>query len=431
METSKPITAEEAKFIVVPKWPTIDKVIAAWLVMEKAHKHLPVVSQANQRITDNTWKRWSEGGAYVLDLATQKYQRQDDGSTSQTVARSENLTDPITQELVRLTCQNNQTGGLKQCPHAIAKIMREAYELDGVGESEVINSVMEALDAWAHGSAKIEGHNYARTLNLFVEKNPDIVEVLTLNADGQKAFKEEHVFGEFSVGQLAVNLWLNKTAPEIIKAKVNWWLELEKRIRQEWLALPGFYEEAKKHEFAHGRAIVIRTNSRKMAGWMWKKATNSEGRKFQLIVTRRDKSDPRKRNVAILAGGKKLDLQGLANVLYLLEGHAHYNGFWYHQLGEGKSQANFLLNGTPERAVPATWLTDDQLVTLIELLVFNAKKLNQTQAETMADELISGQPTNRPQVPNLRSLLVIALQGKLRAGFAENYIAKQAKAKKA
>ncbi len=426
-----PVSAMDAKFIVVPKWPTFDKMAAAWLVGEISEKvSIPIVTRAGQRIADATWQNWSDSGAYVLDLACQKYQRQGDGSTTATVMRVEGATGKVYEKLVALTNKNNETGCLKNGPHPIAKIMREAYELPGTQEGWVISSVMDVINMWelAQTMKKRQG-----TIDDFIEDpgNQETIESLQKNADGKRAFDLNELFNEFSVGQYAYNLWVIGEDQRMIQTKVWVWLNLEMQIRQEWLKLPDLYELEVKREFAQGKAIMVRTNSRKLPTWMWHQAKAEKGQRFQLIVTRRDKSDPRKRNAAILAGGKKLDLSGLANVLYLLEGHAHFDGFWYHQFGGQKSQANFLLNGTPERAVPATWLSDDQLVTLTESLVFKTKKLSQTQAEALADELIAGQPSNRKKINDLRNLLIVALMGNLPADFAETLIAEQIKAQEA
>jgi len=455
------IPVADCEKIVLPKNPTLDKAIAALLAVllkdgSNGLNSMPLEFQEVVNASRQTQQRWTDEKALVFDLLEAKYQYKGEGqepfgSACEMLAHRERITDPVLLELVDKTVKQNGSGYLKQGAHRIAKLMRQAYDLPGFNSNEdVVKRVGRVVHTWikSHGETFRDSEYSLETFltNPYPAPNPKdpkyiwnlkllqqdqkcheestavikkLLEDLRRNP-GRNPFKDQALFEDFSLGQYAFHLWqkrrsMGSYSTSHIVREIEWWMEVEEAERQARASLPEEFERAPQTEFAQGRALLVRTNNRRVLGWTWRHVQSEnwryqkgkkkgQGRPYQVIVIRADKRDPRHRKVGVFASDLNVDLRLLSAVLYTLEGHVHvkdsngyFSGHWYHQMGDGKkSQANFLMNGSPDRKTPATWIKDQLLMELIETLVLKTRTWNEDQCREVVRELAKTQPPNRP-----------------------------------
>lgn len=396
-----PIRAKDAKRLVFPARPTFDKMVGGFLVataMGKVFELPPMEFRSEQHPSPLDWDRWEKGQAYVIDVGAQKYQLQEKGSAAEIIiSREPELKkNDVLLKLVKMTVDNNQTGFLKGIPQSIVWILREMYQ-DGHPVREVVEAVMDVVHCWVrvHESEQLNQPLFseARTIDSLRECS-ELKDILQRCAS-------KTLVDEFSVGQYVANMWCCGYSTDLIKLRANWFLDANRVAKLRKEGLGKVWDQADKRFFAFDgqsatRAVFIRTIEEGLAGWAIKNITRA-GKPIQLVMVRRFRHDPRERNVAILTNATcRPNLSALAEALILVEGHAQENksGAWYFD-----TRINALLNGTSGFGAPATFLSDELLINLVEVLVYKRGDLFlDDQVEALIGDLIEAQPEGRREL---------------------------------
>lgn len=363
--------------VVGPKEWVFDKIVAAylWLLRHRvsfSDERVNLLFRENQHPSKELWRKWkADPGTVILDLGMEKYQFMFAGSSTERVAelmKAEVEPNGVLDRLIKITVQNNETGFLKKDYHeSIVGLLRELYKLGkrkGYGRRDVVTAVGHLIDCWVRVQSGVELQRDEASLLA----EPELEDLL--RKTGKK-------FQDFTLSQYILHLWLLGYEVEDIKAKLEYFyrgkalLSAERALaRVEFEAMDGDY----KRTFARGCAVELVTRNRFMANFVLNKAKSPEGRRFELVMVRRDTENEASRNVVFLArsSGKgkkaKLDLGYLAAVLIILEGHAQRNQSWGRWFYDGRIEG--LFNGSDLHGVPCTRVPDKVLTLLTEVLVF-------------------------------------------------------------
>lgn len=378
-------TRSSGKVIIVgPREWVFDKLVASYLWImfhlgELNFENVEFVFRKNQHPAKKLWELWKNlVRCLILDLGMEKYQFLFAGSSTERVAemiRAKGEPGGILDQLIQITVENNQTGYLKHGHHdSVVGLLRELYKLGkraGYGRRDVAIAVLQLIHAWVRAKAMV-GHHQRDEASLFVE--PQLAELL--KKTGKK-------FQDFTLSQYVLHLWVLGYEVEEIQSRLDYFYRGKELVAEIRRNLPKEFEAMDrdhKRVFAHGRAILLVTANRFLAGWVLNKARNRQGRLFDLVMVRRESDDKNNRNVVFLArtpGGNKkseLDLGYLGALLIILEGHSQRNlewGRWYY---DGRIEG--LFNGTDLHGVPCTQLSDELLTLLVDILVFYRQEFN-------------------------------------------------------
>lgn len=383
------ILAAEAQKIVLPARPVFDKIVAAYLICWLQRRTnglnaggIEIEFREDQHPTPQTWERWRNELAYVLDVGTEKYQLKEKGSATQVLAdREEAITaHPIMQRLVEITVENNETGYLKQYKHSVVWILREMYKLDKYSKREIVEHVGRMIHRRIKAQEIINddrcGDRTEETFRACAELRDLIEEIGT-------------GFEPFTLSRYALDLWIYGYSANKIREEVAYFLEAEQLGKEKAENCGSEFYACEHREFGWKRAVCVRTNDDNIGRWVLNNLP------YDIVMIRRDKSDPRNRNVVVLTrGGKeKINLAPLADLLVWLEGHAQKDqvaGRWYYD-----ERINALLNGTVGHGVPATFLTDACLIRLLEHFLFEFRRKSDDELMKLAKEIANTQPESR------------------------------------
>ncbi|OIO39752.1 MAG: hypothetical protein AUJ72_00090 [Candidatus Omnitrophica bacterium CG1_02_46_14] len=387
------VSARETKKIVLPKHPVFDKIVAAYIIAYLQGKPLGLSEielefREDQHPTQQTWKCWADEETYVVDVGTEKYQLLGKGSATCAVASREGIfkNNRILAELAKITDKNNETGYLKGYRCSIVYILREMYKMS-YSRTDVVLAVADAIHAWVRAQEpKVRETLKSRTRENLESENA-IRGLLDRSGRG---------FEDFTVSRYIRDMWLTGYSVVDIIQKASFFLDANKQAREENRGMADVWEKTAKYLFANGQAVSFRTGDERLARWVLSNAHNFKTKQpFQLLLVRRQVSDPRDRNVTILTKSSDINLKALAAFLYTLEFHAQKNqehGRWFYD-----DRINAMLNGTVGHGVPATRLSDKQLQTLIEVLVFKTRQLSDSlsvedQVDNLVDAVFNGGP---------------------------------------
>lgn len=362
------VTARDAKKLVLPWQPVFDKIAAAFMVAAiqgvSDLANMIIELQENQHPAASTLRRWVAEMALVIDVGREKYQLNGKGSACSVLASREHV-EGLLAKLAHIADKNNKTGYLKGYNHSVVWILREMYKL-GYSKMDVVQAVGHAIRMWIQAQEpSVRKKNADRTKESFLSE----AELAELRKEVGDDFRD------FTLAQYALNIWLCGYSVTKIKERVEYFLEAERKARETEAGLEEVFEESRWLEFAENQGILLETDNERLGRWIIK------NRNWKVVIIRH----PARKNVVILTRGE-IDLSLLATVLILLEGHAQKDqehGRWYYD-----DRINAILNGTVGHHVPATQLTNDQLIELVDLLVLGFRRYQGQAINDLADRLI-------------------------------------------
>jgi hypothetical protein len=224
-----PATIKPLMIVVLPARPPIDKYVAYKRVsLDKGERfRLGVEFCDVNQPTDAHMSRWTSKCSpgvepYMIDVGDKKYHRQGGSAAEVEVLSSETRSSRILKHLVELVNLNNKTGFLKEAPHSVAKIIRDAYEVMAsptTSQEVVFEHGMDVVDSYF-------SHQDRRAWETINE--PEHAELKKLwdgfgvkDADETKDFTLPRYFRQLFMG--------GRSEQEII-TKISWWLDKVKRI---------------------------------------------------------------------------------------------------------------------------------------------------------------------------------------------------------
>lgn len=326
------------KGVIMLNKPPIDKVGALWLLQRRAGHNLPIRAfWSNKFCSEEQMLRWDLDGILTIDVGDEKYHQTTAGSATEFVGSLVGVNTVGERELVDLFNKNNKTGNLRGMHMSVAWTMRELYELPGFDQVNIINCVVDVVDAFVR---VLDGER-ARDASVPMPDN-----LAALAAELQKCN-----FAPMTPGRYLRDLWTLGAAPAEIQQKVQYWIDGWNQIRAEVERGRRAYADLDKEPitFKVGSftAIKLLTGDR----FLVKAVGHDRGIHIRIV------QNPDTGLVVIMSQGAKLG--ALGSLLKRVE-----PGLWYHQMGGNNNQS--LINGGPQYTeTPPTNHTLDELCELV------------------------------------------------------------------
>jgi hypothetical protein len=216
--------------VVVPARSPIDKLVAYKRVEldNESRFHLAVefcdVNEPTEAHLSWWGSKCSPGvGPYLIDLGGKKYHHHGNSAAEVEMMSSATHSGRVYNHLVELINQNNKTGFLKNAPHSVAKIIRDAYHVMAGGDdsqSLVFEHGMDVVNAYFF-------HQDKRSWDALSE--PEHAELKKLwNGFGVK----DSNIQDFTLQRYFRQLFMSGRSQQEIITKISWWLDKERRIAQ-------------------------------------------------------------------------------------------------------------------------------------------------------------------------------------------------------
>lgn len=221
-------TVLQARTLVVPALPPIDKYIAAKRVMldwEGIAKFNVAFCDVNVPGPEH-YKRWdgvNPGSAILIDLGDEKYHDRCLSASEMQKMKSNTENGATWNKLLEMANRNNGTGYLKQAPHSVAKLIREiphTFTDRARGEAETWTYGMDVVNSYFWRQDRREWES------LFTD--PEY-------ADLRRLWEGFGVLGDpkdFTLPFYFRRMFRSGRSLAEIGQKMSWWIDHEKAISQ-------------------------------------------------------------------------------------------------------------------------------------------------------------------------------------------------------
>jgi hypothetical protein len=348
MSVSKPLM-----IVVLPARPPIDKLVAFKRVeLDNERFHLGIVFCDVNQPTDthmSSWRSKCTPGVepYLIDVGEKKYHHRGGSAAEVEMMSSETHSGRTFNRLIELINRNNKTGFLKEAPHSVAKIIRDAYHVMNGGDRSqevVFEHGMDVVNAYFFRHDKREWE---------ILSQPEYAELKKL-WDGF-GVKDSNV-QDFTIQLYFRQLFMSGRSEAEIVAKISWWLDKERRIAQR-------REAAKAKTYA---PRIVRHSGGKAIGLLY------VGDSFEGIAASYQQIGSGKLGVGIIRNELKqvhiassFRHKGANFDTLYAELNRREPGLWYFEGRFGKGRDPKIMNGSRQfTGVPPTRISDGELLQL-------------------------------------------------------------------
>ncbi len=223
-----PVSTKPLMVVVVAAASPIDKVLAVKrlsLDMEDRYRLSVEFCDVNKPTEAhlNAWRAKCSSGVepYLIDLGDKKYHHHGGSAAEVEMMLSTTHSGRIFNHLVELINRNNKTGFLKEAPHSVAKIIRDAYPvMNGGAQSQEV--------VFEHGMDVVNAYFYRQDKRAWdTLSSPEHAELKKLwDGFGVKDINVQ----DFTLQLYFRQLFMSGRSQQEIIAKISWWLDKERRI---------------------------------------------------------------------------------------------------------------------------------------------------------------------------------------------------------